>query len=122
MYRTKNFIMALSASALLLGLLSGCASKGIDIIGDKRVTVIDHKSFKEGQFLKVIANLENDDNDEVEGFVYRVEWLDDKGILKDTTSWKPVVIHKNQKMQVVEMTNLPEITNYKVVISVPEKL
>ncbi len=118
MLPTKKVLIALSASLILMG----CSSKEINIIGDKRVDIIQHKSIKEGNFLKVIADLENDDFDEVEGFVYRIEWFDANGILKDTTAWKPIVIHKNQKVQIVEMSNIPEVTTYKIVVSVPEKL
>lgn len=118
MLPTKKVLIALAASVFLMG----CSSKEVSIIGDKRVDIVQHKSIKEGKFLKVIADLENDDFDEVEGFVYRIEWFDENGVLKDTTGWKPIVIHKNQKVQIVEMSNLPEVTTYKLVVSVPEKL
>lgn len=121
MYRTKNFIISLTAAVVLLGFLAGC-SKQVSIIGDKRVEVIDHRTIKEGNFIKAIIDLENDDDDNVEGFVYRIEWFDKDGILKETTAWKPITIHKNQQIQVVELSNIPEVTTYKIVISVPEKL
>jgi len=122
MYRTKNFIITLAATTLLVAFFTGCASKDVTIIGDKRVDIIDHRTFKEGNFIKAVIDLENNDYDNIEGFVYRIEWFDKDGILKETTAWKPIVIHKNQKIQIVEMSNLPDVTTYKIVVSVPEKL
>ncbi|MDD4855805.1 MAG: DUF1425 domain-containing protein [Sulfuricurvum sp.] len=122
MSHTKKVFISLLLGAVTLGVLSGCASKDITVIGDKRVDIIDHRTFKEGNFIKAVIDLENNDYDTVEGFVYRIEWFDKDRILKETTAWKPIVIHKNQKVQIVEMSNLPDVTTYKIVISVPEKL
>lgn len=122
MYRTKNFIITFATTTLLVAFFTGCASKDVTIIGDKRVDIIDHRTFKEGNFIKAVIDLENNDYDNVEGFVYRIEWFDKDGILKEATAWKPIVIHKNQKIQIVEMSNLPDVTTYKIVVSVPEKL
>ncbi|MDD3769419.1 DUF1425 domain-containing protein [Sulfuricurvum sp. IAE1] len=113
-------VLRLCAAAAALALIAGCASK-VDIIGEERVEINKHKSFQEGAFLKVMAELENDDNDETEGFVYQIEWYDKNGILKDSTPWKPITIHKNQKVQIVEMTNVPDVVDYKIIVSVPEK-
>jgi len=122
MYRTKSFIITFTATALVVAFFTGCASKDVTIIGDKRVDIIDHRTFKEGNFIKAVIDLENKDYDNVEGFVYRLEWFDKDGILKETTAWKPIVIHKNQKIQIVEMSNLPDVTTYKILVSIPEKL
>ncbi|DAB37852.1 MAG TPA: hypothetical protein CFH83_09020, partial [Sulfuricurvum kujiense] len=76
---TKTAFFSLSL-ALLTGIVfSGCASKNITIIGEKRVDIVMHKSIQEGSLLKVVAELENDDFDEVEGFVYQIEWYDMNG-------------------------------------------
>ena len=116
---TKPVIAVFIAGTILL-LATGCASK-VDIIGDKRVEINQHKSFQEGNFLKVMAELQNDDDDETEGFVYQVEWYDKNGIIKDTTPWKPITIHKNQKVQIVEMSSVPDVVDYKIIVSVPDK-
>lgn len=118
---TKNVLISLSLSIFLAGFYSGCSSKNINIIGEKRVEITKHKSIQEGNFLKIMAELENDDYDETEGFVYQIEWYDKNGIIKETTPWKPITIHKNQKVQVVEMTNIPDIVDYKIIVSVPNK-
>lgn len=118
---TKNILISLGLSTLLLGLLSGCTSKNINIIGEKRVEILKHKSLQEGTFLKIMADLENADDDETEGFVYQIEWIDKNGLIKDTTPWKAVTIHKNQKVQIVEMTNVPDIVDYNIIVSVPNK-
>lgn len=121
MSTTKNVLISLSLSTLLIGLFSGCNSKNINIIGEKRVEITKHKSVQEGNFLKIMAELENDDNDETEGFVYQIEWYDKNGFIKETTPWKAITIHKNQKVQIVEMTNIPDIVDYKIIVSVPNK-
>jgi uncharacterized protein YcfL len=118
---TKITLFSLSF-ALISGILfSGCSSKNVTIIGEKRVDIVMHKSFQEGSLLKVVAELENDDFDEVEGFVYQIEWYDMNGILIDSTAWKPITIHKNQKVQIVETSGIPNVSNYKIIVSVPNK-
>ena len=121
MSRTKNIIFTLGIGTLLLAFSTGCSSKNINIIGEKRVTITKHKSVQEGNFMKIMAELENDDNDETEGFVYQIEWYDKNGFIKETTAWKAITIHKNQKVQVIEMTNIPDIIDYKIIVSVPNK-
>lgn len=121
MLLTKNVLIALGISTLLAVLFSGCSSKNISIIGEERVEITKYKSVQEGSFLKIMAELENDDNDKTEGFVYQIEWYDKNGFIKDTTPWKAITIHKNQKVQIVEMTNIPEIVDYKIIVSVPNK-
>lgn len=121
MFLTKNSIISLAISTLLLAFTAGCSSKNIDIIGEKRVSIIKHKNVQEGNFMKIMAELENSDNDETEGFVYQIEWYDKNGFIKETTPWKAVTIHKNQKVQVIEMTNIPDIVDYKIIVSVPNK-
>jgi uncharacterized protein YcfL len=118
---TKDVLIALGLSALLVTFFSGCSSKNINIIGEKRVEITKHKSIQEGNFLKIMAELENDDYDETEGFVYQIEWYDKNGFIKETTSWKAITIHKNQKVQIVETTNIPDIVDYKIIVSVPNK-
>lgn len=121
MSATKNVLISLSLSTLLIALFFGCSSKNINIIGEKRVEIIKHKAVQEGTFLKIMADLENTDNDETEGFVYQIEWVDKNGLIKDTTPWRAVTIHKNQKVQIVEMTNMPDIVDYNIIVSVPNK-
>lgn len=118
----KPLLATFTAGALAVALFTGCSANKVSIIGEKRVEIIKHKSITDGKFLKLVAELKNDDSDETEGFVYRVKWFDDNGILKDTTSWKPIVIHKNQRVQIVEMSNLTDVTSYEIEVSVPEKL
>lgn len=117
----KAPLLSVCAIALTLIAFSGCSSKNVSIIGEKRIDIVEHRSIQEGSILKVIAELENDDFDEVEGFVYQVEWFDKNGVLIEATAWKPITIHKNQKVQIVETSGIPNVSNYKIVVSVPEK-
>ncbi|MDQ1297888.1 MAG: hypothetical protein QG558_426 [Campylobacterota bacterium] len=121
MFLTKSIIVSLGISTLLLAFSTGCTPKNINIIGKNRVEITKHKGVQEGNFMKIMAELENDDNDETEGFVYQIEWYDKNGFIKDETPWKAITIHKNQKIQVIEMTNIPDIVDYKIIVSVPNK-
>jgi uncharacterized protein YcfL len=112
---------SLAIITLLLAFSTGCTQKNINIIGEKRVDITKYKSVQEGNFMKIMAELENTDNDNTEGFVYQIEWYDKNGFIKDTTPWKAITIHKNQKVQVIEMTNIPDIVDYKIIVSVPNK-
>jgi hypothetical protein len=82
MYRTKNFIISLTSAVIFVGFLTGCSSKQISIIGDERVEVIEHRTIQEGNFIKAVIDLENEDDDNVEGFIYR-RVVDKYGVLKD---------------------------------------
>lgn len=121
MLLTKTALLSFCTSAFMLIGFSGCSSKNISIIGEKRVDIVMEKSIQEGSLLKVIAELENDDFDEVEGFVYQIEWYDKNGVLIESTAWKPITLHKNQKVQIVETSGIPNVSNYKIIVSVPEK-
>lgn len=105
---------------IVLGIFSVLLA-GETIIGKERVVLKEHKSFQDGKFLKVIATFENEDDDEVEGMVYQIEWLDSKGIVVDTTSWKPFTIIGKQKINVVDMAHRQDVTNYHINISTPNK-
>ena len=93
MLLTKNKLLTAAFASILLIGLSGCAGKNQEhFIGKERVVLKEHKSFQEGKFLKVAATFENEDDTEVEGMVYQVEWIDSRGIVVDQTSWKPFTI------------------------------
>ena len=68
MYRIKNFIIPLISIAVLVGFITGCSSKQVSIIGDERVEVIEHRTINEGNFIKAVVDLENEDDDECRGF------------------------------------------------------
>ncbi len=118
----KNSIMTITIGTLLVSIFSGCAGKNQEnFIGKERVVLKEHKSFQEGKFLKVAATFENEDDDEVEGMVYQIEWLDARGIVVDSTAWKPFTIIGKQKINVVDMANRPDVTDYRITISTPNK-
>lgn len=122
MLNTKNTLLAITLGSFLLLGISGCAGKNQEnFIGKERVILKEQKSFQEGKFLKVVATFENEDDTEVEGMVYQVEWLDSRGIVVDQTAWKPFTIIGKQQIHVVDMANRPDVTNYRIVISTPNK-
>jgi len=122
MLLTKNTLLSLVLGSLLLLALGGCAAKNQEhFIGKERVLLKEHKSFQEGKFLKVAATFENEDDTEVEGMVYQIEWLDGRGIVVDQTPWTPFTIIGRQQIHVVNMANRPDVTDYRIVISTPNK-
>lgn len=122
MLPTKNIFLSLALGSFLLLGMSGCAGKNQEhFIGKERVVLKEHKSFQEGKFLKVTATFENEDDTEVEGMVYQVEWIDSRGIVVDQTSWKPFTIVGKQQIRVVDMATRPDVTDYRIVISTPNK-
>jgi uncharacterized protein YcfL len=122
MLPTKNTFLALTLGSLLLLGMSGCAGKNQEhFIGKERVILKEHKSFQEGKFLKVTATFENEDDTEVEGMVYQIEWIDARGIVVDQSAWKPFTIVGKQQIHVVDMANRPDVTDYRIVISTPNK-
>jgi len=122
MLPTKNTFLSLTLGSLLLLGMSGCSGKNQEhFIGKERVVLKEHKSFQEGKFLKVAATFENEDDTEVEGMVYQIEWIDARGIVVDQTSWKPFTIIGKQQIHVVDMANRPDVTDYRIVISTPNK-
>lgn len=122
MLLTKNTFFSFTLGSLLLLTMSGCAGKNQEhFIGKERVVLKEHKSFQEGKFLKVAATFENEDDTEVEGMVYQIEWIDARGIVVDQTAWKPFTIIGKQQIHVVDMANRPDVTDYRIVISTPNK-
>lgn len=122
MLAIKSIIISLVSTAFLLISFTGCSnSHSPNIIGKETVRVDKQKSVQEGKFLKVMFEFVNEDDDEIEGMVYQVEWIDAKGFVKDSTAWKPLTIIGKQRIQVVEMTNLPDIADYRIQISTPNK-
>ena len=85
------------------------------------VLVSNIKTIKEGEFLKLMVEFVNADNGSNEDFVYQIEWYDDNGILKETTSWKHKRVVGNQKLKIVEMSTVMNIVDYKIIISTKNK-
>ena len=81
------------------------------------VLVSSIRTIKEGDFLKIMVEFINADDGENEDFVYQIEWYDENGMLKETTSWKPKRVIGNQKLKIIEMTTVPNIVDYKIIIS-----
>lgn len=122
MLHIKSIIALLISTVFLSTSFTGCSNThSPNIIGKKTVLIDKQKSVQEGKFLKVMFEFVNEDDDEVEGMVYQVEWIDSKGFVKDSTAWKPLTIIGKQRIQVVEMTSLPEIADYRIQISTPNK-
>ena len=84
------------------------------------VLVSDLKVFRENNLLKIMVEFMNADDGKNRHFVYKVEWYDQYGMLRDSTSWRPKQVIGNQKVKVVESATLPNVVDYKLVISTKE--
>ncbi len=130
-----SFKDALMAGCALV-ILTGCANQNLQMqrenvleqnkafhhskvsfVDDMDVLVSDLRAFKETNYLKVMIEFMNADDGANREFVYQIEWYDQNGIPKETTSWRPQRVVGNQKVKVVEMATLPSIVDYKVIIS-----
>lgn len=135
MLNIKTVVCGLCA----LVLLSGCANQNrqmqreavmernqafsvdkISFADDMDVLVSDLKVFKENNLLKIMVEFMNADDGKNRNFVYKVEWYDQYGMLRDSTSWRPKQVIGNQKVKVVESATLPNVVDYKLVISTKE--
>lgn len=132
MFNIKN----IGLSLLIASVLVGCANQNsqmnrdavydnnkafntnkVSFVDDMDVLVSDIKTIRQGNFLKVMVEFINADNGENRDFVYQLEWYDQDGMLKDTTSWRQARVIGNQKLKVSEMATLPSVTDYKIIIS-----
>jgi uncharacterized protein YcfL len=132
MFNIKN----IGLSLLVASILVGCANQNsqmnrdavydnnkafntnkVSFVDDMDVLVSDIKTIRQGNFLKVMVEFINADNGENRDFVYQIEWYDQDGMLKDTTSWRQARVIGNQKLKVSEMATLPSVTDYKIIIS-----
>lgn len=132
MFNIKSIVLGLLASLMLIG----CANQNsqmqrseiydsnknfdnnkVSFVDDMDVLVSSITTIKQGDFLKIMVEFINADNGSNEDFVYQIEWYDENGILKETTSWKPKRVIGNQKIKVIEMSTIMNITDYKIIIS-----
>lgn len=132
MFNIKSIVLSLLASFMLIG----CANQNsqmqrseiydsnknfdnnkVSFVDDMDVLVSSIRTIKEGDFLKIMIEFINADDGENEDFVYQIEWYDENGMLKETTSWKPKRVIGNQKLKIIEMTTVPNIVDYKIIIS-----
>lgn len=136
MFNIKSLILGALASFILAGCANQNAqmqrsayyesNKDLDInkvsfVDDMDVLVSHIRPIQEGDFLKIMVEFINADNGANEDFVYQIEWYDNNGILRETTSWKPKRVIGNQKLKIVEMTTVPNIVDYKIIISTKNK-
>ena len=132
MFNIKSIVLSFLASFMLIG----CAIQNsqmqrseiydsnknfdnnkVSFVDDMDVLVSSIRTIKEGDFLKIMVEFINADDGENEDFVYQIEWYDENGMLKETTSWKPKRVIGNQKLKIIEMTTVPNIVDYKIIIS-----
>ena len=79
------------------------------------VIVSDIKTIKQGEFLKVMVEFINADN-ESRDLVYQIEWYDRDGMLKDSIAGDQIELLVIKK-KIKEMATFPSVTDYKIIIS-----
>lgn len=89
----------------------------VSFVDDMDVIVSDIKTVREGKFLKIMVEFMNANNGKNEDFVYKIEWYDENGMPKETTSWRSKRVVGNQKLKIVEMSTTTGIVDYKIIIS-----
>lgn len=132
-------IKTIACGICALLLLSGCANQNrqmqrdavmernqafsvdkVSFVDDMDVLVSDLRAFQENNFLKVMIEFMNADDGKSRHFVYKIEWYDQYGMIRDSTSWRAKQVVGNQKIKVVESSTLPNVVDYKVIISTKE--
>ena len=89
----------------------------ISFVDDMDVLVSDIKSAKENGLLKIMVEFMNADMAKKRDFVYQIEWYDQNGMLKESTSWRAAQVIGNQKIKVIEMATIPSVVDYKLIIA-----
>ena len=89
----------------------------ISFVDDMDVLVSDIKSVKENGLLKIMVEFMNADMAKKRDFVYQIEWYDQNGMLKESTSWRAAQVIGNQKIKVIEMATIPSVVDYKLIIA-----
>lgn len=132
MFNIKNIGLSLLVASILVGCANQNSQMNRDVVYDNNkafntnkvsfvddmdVLVSDIKTIRQGNFLKVMVEFINEDNGDDVDFVYQLEWYDQDGMLKDSTSWRQARVIGNQKLKVSEMATLPSVTDYKIIIS-----
>ena len=117
MWRTNVKGAILLCLALLMLSLAACGRSSVEYADNKDVEIesIDHKA--DGDYLVVQAVLRNNDPDDVNRTVYRVEWYDENGFLLEKTGWRPVLVKGGAAVHVRERSTIPGAKDYTLVIS-----
>lgn len=89
----------------------------ISFVDDMDVLISDIKSVKENGLLKIMVEFMNADMAKKRDFVYQIEWYDQNGMLKESTSWRAAQVIGNQKIKVIEMATIPSVVDYKLIIA-----
>lgn len=89
----------------------------VSFADDMDVVFSDIRTSQDGPFFKLMFEVMNAKMADETHPVYQIEWLDENGYPKATTSWKPLVIKGNQKVKVVEMATVPGVSDYKITIA-----
>ena len=89
----------------------------ISFVDDMDVLISDIKSVKENGLLKIMVEFMNADMAKKRDFVYQIEWYDQNGMLRESTSWRAAQVIGNQKIKIIEMATIPSVVDYKLIIA-----
>lgn len=114
--RIPKFWALLLLSALLLT-LGACGRPAVEYTDNKDVVIENAKSRKVSGYLEVSGVLRNDDSDDVNRSVYRVEFYDAEGFLLEHTSWRPALVKGGGAIHIKERSTVPGAEEFTIVIS-----
>jgi len=116
-YHKFRLSAGLGLLLLFLAALSACGRPTTEYTDNKdvRIESIVHKV--DGEFLVVYAVLRNNDRDDVNNSVYRMEWYDAQGFLLEKSNWRPLKVKGGAAVHVRERSTIPGAKEYTLVIS-----
>ncbi len=102
---------------LCMGLLVSCGRSTHEYLDNKDVRIKSIQHVKDGDFLVVTAMLVNDDEDDVQHSVYRMQWFDKDGTLLEQSAWKPVIVKGKAPVYIKERSTVPGAKDYTLILS-----
>jgi len=98
-------------------LLASCGRSTHEYLDHDAVTIQSITHVEDGDFLVVSAVLVNDDGDDVNHSVYRMQWFDDDGVLIEQSAWRPVIVKGKAPVHIKERSTVPGAKEYTLIIT-----
>jgi sensor domain CHASE-containing protein len=112
MPRCKIFLWILALALTL----TACGGKAT-YLDNRDVRLVEEElEEKNGQVILYLG-FRNSDSDEINHSVYRVDWMDDKGRVIESTSWRPIIVKGGATVRAIERSTVPGVTDCRVQIS-----
>ncbi|MDR0934494.1 MAG: YcfL family protein [Burkholderiaceae bacterium] len=100
-----------------LAFLASCGRSTHEYLDNKDVKIQSVQKKEDGDFLVVDAVLVNDDEDDIQHSVYRMQWFDGDGRLLEQSSWRPVIVKGKAPVHIRERSTVPGAKECTLLIS-----